>query len=161
MTLHLPCVYFKHRKVTICPAIAELRLPAPRPPPHWERFLFVWLDFQLCEKCVLQREEESGWKKGSWAHGWLISHVLDIKGLITVLKALCLPLRKALLGIFYCLPWNYSSLTSSIDIIIITNVIAALIAPANVSLSQRKSIMLNLWTSIRKQDAGYRRAVFL
>ena len=43
-------------------------------------------------------------RKGSWAHGWLVGHVLDIKGLITVLKAPCLPLRKALLGTFYCLP---------------------------------------------------------
>lgn len=32
--LHLLCVYFKHRKVTICPTIAELRLPVPQPPPH-------------------------------------------------------------------------------------------------------------------------------
>lgn len=44
----------------------------------------MWLDFQLCEKCVLQRKGESGWEKGSRAHGWLVSHVLDIKGLITV-----------------------------------------------------------------------------
>lgn len=102
--LHLQCVYFKHRKVTICPTIAELRLPVSQPPPHWESFLFVRLDFPLCKKCALQRVGESGSEKGSWVHGWLVSHVLDIKVLITVLKALCLPLRKALLGIFYCLP---------------------------------------------------------
>lgn len=57
--LHLLCFYFKHRKVTICPPIAELRPPVPRPPPHRESFLFVWLDFQLCEKCVLGRAGES------------------------------------------------------------------------------------------------------
>lgn len=41
-------------------------------PPHRQSFLFVWLDFQPCEKCVLQREEESGRAgRGGRAHGWL------------------------------------------------------------------------------------------
>lgn len=75
---------FQNRKITICATIAELVLRDPRLPPHWEHKLLVWLDFQLCEKCVLQRKGESGREKGSQAHGWLVSHVLDIKELIAV-----------------------------------------------------------------------------
>lgn len=66
--------------------------------------------------------------KGSQTHGWLVSHVLDIKGLIKFFFCFfkqCLPLRKTLLGVFYCPPSNYSSLTGSIDINIIMNVIVA------------------------------------
>lgn len=62
---------------------------------------------------------------GSRAHERVVSHVFGINGLITLLKAACLPPTAVLLGVFYCLLSNFSSLTSTIDIIIITKLVAS------------------------------------